>query len=70
MFSMTAMREKLSSVVAPASINAFSTFGLLVAGPIVATIFVRRRESCSCIEADLGVGCWVVAYSNKLFFTF
>ena len=45
--------EKLSrKVVAPALISALRTSGRLVAGPIVATIFVRRRDFCSCINGD------------------
>ncbi|MBW4588840.1 MAG: hypothetical protein KME33_27180 [Aetokthonos hydrillicola CCALA 1050] len=41
---------------------ALSISGLLVAGPIVATIFVRRRESLSCISAKCRELSWELSY--------
>lgn len=47
--------EKLSrKVVAPASMRFRSTCGLDVAGPMVATILVRRRAFGNCISGVLG----------------
>ena len=47
--------EKLSrKVVAPASMSWRSTCGSEVAGPMVATILVRRRAFGNCISGVLG----------------